>query len=52
MALSSTILPGVHVGSWATVGAGAIVNKNVSSGATVVGSPARKIKSKLIESSI
>ena len=47
MALSSTVLPGIHVGSWATVGAGAVVNKNVLSETTVVGSPARKIKSKL-----
>ena len=52
MALSSTVLPGVNVGSWATIGAGAVVNKDVLSGATVVGSPARRVKSKLIESSI
>lgn len=50
MALNSTILPGVNVSAWATVGAGALVTKDVPSGATVVGSPARKIKSKLVES--
>ncbi len=43
MALSSTVLPGIHVGSWATVGAGAVVSKNVLPGTTVVGSPARSI---------
>ena len=44
MALGSTVLPGIHVGSWATIGAGAVVTKNVNPGTTVVGSPARSIK--------
>ena len=44
MALGSIVLPGVHVGSWATVGAGALVTKNVAPEITVVGSPARSIK--------
>ena len=44
VALNSTVLPGIQVGSWATVGAGSLVTKNVSSGTTVVGSPARAIK--------
>ena len=44
MALGSTVLPGIHVGSWATVGAGALVTKDVAPGSTVVGSPARSVK--------
>lgn len=38
-----TILPGIHIGDGATVGAGAVVVKNVPSGATVFGNPARTI---------
>lgn len=49
MALNSTVLPSVHVGAWATVGSGAVVNKNVPPGVTVIGSPARKIKTKCID---
>jgi sugar O-acyltransferase (sialic acid O-acetyltransferase NeuD family) len=41
----SVLLPGVIVGKWAQVGAGAVVVKNVPDGATVVGNPARIIKS-------
>ena len=40
---SSTILPRVSVGEWATVGAGALVNKDVPPGDTVVGLPAKSI---------
>jgi sugar O-acyltransferase (sialic acid O-acetyltransferase NeuD family) len=43
MALSSTVLPKVHVGAWATVGAGAVVKKNVDPHSTVVGNPARSL---------
>lgn len=37
------ILPGVTVGKCATVGAGAVVVKDVAPGATVVGNPAKPI---------
>jgi acetyltransferase-like isoleucine patch superfamily enzyme len=37
------ILPGVIVGDYAVIGAGAIVTKSVSSGMIVVGSPAREM---------
>lgn len=49
MALSSTVLPGINVEAWATIGAGAVVNKDIPSGVTVVGSPARKVKTKMVE---
>ncbi len=38
------ILKGVHIGRGAVVGAGSVVTKNVPSGATVVGNPARTTK--------
>ncbi|MBE0660342.1 MAG: acetyltransferase [Bryobacteraceae bacterium] len=41
-----SIIPGVHVGDQATVGAGSAVIANVSSGCTVVGVPARVLKTK------
>lgn len=44
MAPGSNVLPGVHVGAWATVGAGAVVRKDVRPGVTVVGVPAREIR--------
>lgn len=37
----ATILPGIRVGDGATVGAGAVVVKDVPAGATVFGNPAR-----------
>jgi acetyltransferase EpsM len=43
MALGSIVLPKVHVGAWATVGAGAVVRKNVLPNTTVVGNPARPL---------
>lgn len=43
MALSSTVLPKVHVGAWSTVGAGAVVKKNVEPNTIVVGDPARPL---------
>ena len=39
----ATLLPGVIVGAAATVGAGAVVTKDVKPGDTVVGNPARSI---------
>ena len=40
----AVILPGIQVGKWAQVGAGSVVIRNVPDGATVVGNPARVIK--------
>lgn len=39
----AVVLPGIQVGDHAVIGAGAVVTKDVASGITVVGSPARKI---------
>ncbi len=46
MALGSSVLPKIHVGAWATVGAGAVVTKHVEPGVTVVGVPARPLERK------
>lgn len=40
---NSTLLPGVCVGAWALVGAGAVVVKDVPAHSVVVGNPARVI---------
>ncbi len=39
----AVILPGVTIGQYAMVGAGAVVTKDVPAGATVVGNPARRL---------
>lgn len=41
---NATILPGVTIGDWAVVAAGAVVNKNVPSFSIVGGIPAKVIK--------
>lgn len=45
MGTHATVLPRLRIGKWATIGAGAVVTKDVPDHATVVGSPARVIKS-------
>ena len=40
----ATILPGVRIGTRATIGAGSVVTKDVPAGATVVGNPAHVIQ--------
>lgn len=40
----ATILPGLHIGAHASIGAGSVVTKDVAAGATVVGNPARLIE--------
>lgn len=41
---NATILPGVEIGEGAMVGAGAVVTKSIRAGLTVIGNPARAIK--------
>jgi UDP-2-acetamido-3-amino-2,3-dideoxy-glucuronate N-acetyltransferase len=41
---NSTILPGLIIGEFSTVGAGSVVTKNVQANTVVVGNPARVLK--------
>lgn len=45
LASCSTVLPAIHVGAWAMVGAGSVATKDIPAGSTAVGNPARIIKS-------
>ena len=42
--IGSSVLPYRHIGKWATVGAGAVVNKNIPDFLTVVGVPAKPVR--------
>lgn len=42
--MGALVLPRIRIGAFATVGSGAIVTRNVPSGVTVVGSPAKIIE--------
>jgi len=44
VALGSTVLPGVSLGAWSTVGAGSLVRRDVEPGSMVVGVPARAMR--------
>lgn len=41
---AAIILPGIHIGKGAVIGAGAVVTKNVEAGTLVAGNPARLIR--------
>ncbi|MBU6957445.1 acetyltransferase [Pseudomonas sp. CVAP len=45
---NATILPRLRIGRWATVGAGAVVTRDVPDYAVVVGNPARIIKTQAV----
>jgi UDP-2-acetamido-3-amino-2,3-dideoxy-glucuronate N-acetyltransferase len=45
---NATLLPGVTVGEYSMVGAGAVVTKDVPANSLVIGNPAKIIKSKLL----
>lgn len=42
--VASSIRQGTKVGSWSTIGMGAVVVRDVAEGSTVIGNPAREIK--------
>lgn len=42
----AVVLPGISIGDQATVGAGSVVTKDVADGTTVIGVPAKPIRSK------
>ena len=44
LGIGSRILPGVKVGAWCVVGAGAVVTKDVEDLATIAGIPARRLR--------
>lgn len=44
VAVNATIVPATTVGAWSTVGANAVVNKDLAPNVTAVGAPARVIK--------
>lgn len=41
---NATILPRIKIGNWATIGAGAVITKDVPNNAVVVGNPGRVVK--------
>jgi len=44
--IGASVLPGVCIGAWDVVGAGAVVTEDVAPGVTVVGVPARPLRKK------
>jgi acetyltransferase EpsM len=43
MGVGSSVIPCVKIGSWATIGAGAAVVRDIPDGVTAVGVPAKEI---------
>jgi sugar O-acyltransferase (sialic acid O-acetyltransferase NeuD family) len=43
LGIGAAVLPRIRIGAWSTVGAGAVVIRDVPAGVTVVGNPARQI---------
>jgi len=41
-----SIIQGIKIGKWCTIGAGAVIIKDVTDGATIVGNPRKIIKIK------
>ncbi len=45
--IGGVALPGVHVGEWSTIGAGAVVTKNIPANSVAVGVPAKLLAASL-----
>jgi acetyltransferase-like isoleucine patch superfamily enzyme len=43
LGIGTVAIPGIHVGAWTTVGAGATVIRDLRAGITAIGTPARAI---------
>lgn len=48
LGIGCQVIPKTHIGSWSTVGAGAVVTKNLDPEQTYVGIPARAIRNSLM----
>jgi len=46
LGIGCSVIPRINIGAWATVGAGAVVTKDVPPNATVVGVPARVVQTR------
>jgi len=46
LGIGCSVIPRIHIGAWATVGAGAVVTSDVPPNATVVGVPARVVRAR------
>jgi acetyltransferase EpsM len=44
LGIGSSVIPGIHVGPWATVGAGAAVVRDLEEKGTFVGVPTRRVR--------
>jgi len=44
--IGASVIQGITIGKWCTIGAGAVIIKDIPDGATVVGNPGRIIKQK------
>ncbi len=46
--IGASVIQGITIGKWCTIGAGAVIIKDIPDGATVVGNSGRVIKSKRV----
>jgi UDP-perosamine 4-acetyltransferase len=46
LGLGSGVIPGIRIGRWSVIGAGAVVTKDIPDNCTAVGVPAKVIKTR------
>ncbi|MGZ9197173.1 MAG: DapH/DapD/GlmU-related protein, partial [Candidatus Deferrimicrobiaceae bacterium] len=46
LGVGSSVVPGIRIGRWSVIGAGAVVTKDIPDNCTAVGVPARVIKTR------